>query len=143
MEHADPHYSIRILSCEPLITISSCRIDAVHVANLIESLPQAFDRKHGLHILLPTWNVEGRRASQFKEAIESASQKMPGHEFLVISSTEYETYLLGLNAVPALQTHQGIFLNENVWQPPDDSPPAAAHTRRRLPISLLSVKVEK
>jgi glycosyltransferase involved in cell wall biosynthesis len=117
MRHIDPYYSFRILSYEPLITLSGCQTDIIFVAKMAEDLPEVFANKSGLHILLPTWNVEGGMSWQLKGALEQASKVMPGHRFLVVSSTEYETYLLGLDGVPAIFTHQGIFLDEEVWRP--------------------------
>ncbi|MGB9141529.1 MAG: glycosyltransferase [Aestuariivirga sp.] len=86
---------------------------------MAEDMPEVFGTTTGLHILLPTWNLEEDRATQIQASVESARRKMPGHHFLVISNSEFETYLLGNTTVPALNSNQSIFVNDQVWKPVD------------------------
>ena len=113
---ADPYYCLRILSYDPLITISGCQTDDIFIKLMAEDLPDVFGQKFGIHLLLPTWNVEGGRSRQIRNSIKAASDKMPGHVFVVISSTEFETYLLGNENVPALFGHQAIFVDDRTWK---------------------------
>jgi glycosyltransferase involved in cell wall biosynthesis len=83
---------------------------------MAEDLPDVFRKKFGIHFLLPTWNVEGSRSRQIKNSIKAASEKMPGHVFVVVSSTEFETFLLGNENVPALFAHQAIFVDDRIWK---------------------------
>ncbi|QIG52184.1 glycosyltransferase [Nordella sp. HKS 07] len=117
MTYENPNYAFRILSFDPLITISGCQTDMIFIADLARDLPEIFKGRKGLHLLLPTWNLEGSLATQLRNALETASTGMPGHEFLAICSTEYETHLLGLEGIPALLAHQSMFIDENVWRP--------------------------
>jgi glycosyltransferase involved in cell wall biosynthesis len=113
----NPYYCLRILSHDPLITISGCQTDDIFMKLMADDMPEVFGREFGLHLLLPTWNVEAGRSQQIKDAIKAASERMPGHVFVVVSSTEYETFLLGQENVPTLFTHQAIFVDDETWKP--------------------------
>jgi hypothetical protein len=119
MANPNPHYCLRILSDDPLITVSGCQTDELFMTLMAKDMPEVFGTATGLHILLPTWNLEEDRATQMRASVDSARRKMPGHHFLVISSSEFETYLLGNATVPALNSNQSIFVNEQIWKPAD------------------------
>jgi glycosyltransferase involved in cell wall biosynthesis len=113
----NPYYCLRVLSYNPLITMSGCQTDDIFIKQMADDLPEVFGQSFGLHFLLPTWNVEGYRSREIKNSIEAASKKMPGHVFVVVSSTEFETLLLSVEGVPTLFAHQAIFVDERNWEP--------------------------
>ena len=113
----NPYYCLRILSYDPLITMSGCQTDNIFMKQMAEDMPEVFAQKFGLHLLLPTWNVEAGRSMQIKNSMTAASKKMPGHVFVVVSSTEFETFLLSMDGVPSLFAHQAIFVDDRIWRP--------------------------
>lgn len=119
MANSNPYYCLRILSNDPLITISGCQTDNLFMTLMAEDMPEVFGAATGLHILLPTWNLEEERAAQMRASVESARRKMSGHHFLVVSNTEFEAYLLGNATVPNIISNQSIFVNDQVWKPVD------------------------
>ena len=113
----NPYYCLRILSYNPLITISGCQTDDIFMKQMADDMPEVFGQEFGLHLLLPTWNVEGERSKEIKKSIKAALKKMPGHIFVVVSCTEFETFLLGMESVPALFAQQAIFVDDRIWEP--------------------------
>lgn len=107
---------MRILSYDPLITVSGCEVGNVFIRHMAQEFPDVFGQKFGLHFLLPTWNLEGNRAKLLQGSISTASESLPGHIFVVISSVEYEAFLLGQAGVAALFANQSMFVDERVWK---------------------------
>lgn len=113
----DVYYSLRILSFSPLITASACAPFNVFIAKMADDMPELFGTEKGLHLLLPMWGLEDENSVEMRKALDVAEKKMHGHHHVVLTSTEYEAYILGTRGVPALFSHQAIFIDENVWRP--------------------------
>jgi hypothetical protein len=105
------------LSFNPLITASACAPFNVFIAMMADDMPEIFGKGKGLHLLLPMWGLEDENSTDMRKALDVAKTKMPGHSHVVLASTEYEAYILGTRGVPTLFSHQGIFIDENVWRP--------------------------
>ncbi len=120
-EQGKPWYTTKVLARDPLITLSTAGFNEFHVVQLATELPALFDVPRGFHLLHFTHTIEAWHApDNIAEAYARAKVALPGHEFLALTASETESWLLARLGVPSLLGNGLIFTDERVWKP---SPP--------------------
>jgi LPS sulfotransferase NodH len=130
---ADPEATygyFRLHSREPLVTLSAIQHDRSPLAGWMCVNPGRIAQPKGLHILRPTWAMEGQSLDALAAEIRYAETVMPGHRFVVLHATPTEAARyrgLGIATSPA---YGGIFEDEDEWsadtQPHPSLPDATA-----------------
>ena len=120
-EMDQPWFMAKVLRRDPLVTITSAGLSEFHVLQLPALLPELFDVPRGLHLLHFTHTIESWHGPDgIAAAYERAKAALPGHEFLVLTASETEGWLLAQRGVPSLLGLGLMFADERIWKP---SPP--------------------
>lgn len=120
-EERAPWFTAKVLHRDPLVTITSSSLREFDLLHLPAALPELFDVPRGLHLVHFTHTAEGWQAPEgVAAAYARAKAALPGHEFLPLTATDTETWLLGQLGVPSLVGNGLIFSDERIWKP---SPP--------------------
>ena len=113
-----PYFMTKVLRRDPLVTFSSAGLREFHLLNLPPVLPELFDVPRGLHLLHFTHTIEAWHAPENVAAsYAQAKAALPGHEFLALTASETESWLLAQRGVPSLLGSGLIFTDERVWKP--------------------------
>lgn len=117
-EEGAPWFAAKVLSRDPLVTISCAGLRDIHLLHLPAALPELFDVPRGLHLLHYTHTIEAWHApDNVAAAYAGAKAALPGHEFLALTASETESWLLAQRGVPSLLGSGLIFADERVWRP--------------------------
>ena len=114
----EPWFAGRILSRDPLITITAAEIGRMPLRRLPPLLPDLFYAPTALHFLTYTHSLEVYRGAENVAAeIVRAQAELPGHVFAPLIATEYEGWLLARHGIPGIMGNGAIFTDERVWKP--------------------------
>ena len=117
-EPGGPWFMTKVLRRDPLVTFSSAGLNEFPILQLPSVLPELFDVARGLHLLHFTHTVEAWHApDNVAAAYARARAALPGHEFLALTASETESWLLAQRGVPSLLGSGLIFTDEQVWKP--------------------------
>jgi len=117
-EKGQPWLMAKVLRRDPLVTITSAGSSEFHVLELAAVLPELFDVPRGLHLLHFTHTIESWHGpDDIAAAHERAKAALPGHEFLMLTASETEGWLLAQHGVPSLLGIGLMFANERIWKP--------------------------
>ncbi len=109
--------AIKVLSTDPLITISSSPGAYLAIARYGELMPQLFDRDNGLHFIVLHWTVESGHSYNFPDAYWAAKEVFPNHDFIICAANEQEMNRLAGDGIPALMAQPTMFEDERIWYP--------------------------
>ncbi|HUQ34932.1 MAG TPA: Stf0 family sulfotransferase [Aestuariivirga sp.] len=113
----EPWFSFRIISKEPLITLSSAGLNRVHLSELAKLCPQFFAVKHGIHLIHYTYSVETTTAEVLANALQLAQNCLPRHHIVPLAATDGEFSILARTGFPTLMGNGLIFTDERKWVP--------------------------
>ncbi|MCB1459435.1 MAG: glycosyltransferase [Nitratireductor sp.] len=117
----DPYnawFDARLISLDPLVTLSSIENGMVWLAEFARDCPQVFDRPTGFHLLSTTWGIgKVLTAASLKRSVERAMQQLPGHHFVLMASDEGEQFELLNEGIDCIVCNSSIFVDEQVWRP--------------------------
>lgn len=111
----DTHLSARVLSVDPLVTISSTN-SAVPLglssvgADLLNGRP-------ALHLLHPTWTLEQGDAPMLTAAMRQARADLPESRFVLLAANDTENLLVQSLGEPVMVANGLIFIDERIWRP--------------------------
>ncbi|MDZ4866320.1 MAG: hypothetical protein SGI91_03270 [Alphaproteobacteria bacterium] len=127
----DRYVSARVVSTDPAV-IYSMRGYAMPlgVANL---RPEAFRGRKVLHLLSLASTIETEDGPRkIAKDLQAAAAEFPGNTFIVLTNTEYESYLLSELGVVAMPCNLLTFLDENLFVPMGGPPEFDAIYNARL-----------
>lgn len=117
-EQRIPWFTAKVLRRDPLVTFSSAEIGEIPLLRLTAALPELFDVPRGLHLVHYTHTLEAWQApDNAAAAYARAKAALPGHEFLALTASETESWLLAQCGVPSLLGSGLIFADERIWKP--------------------------
>ncbi len=105
-----------VVSVDPIVTVSKCteRLPS-GIAGLC---PDVFEDQPALHLLSPTWTLErDGDVAQIAYAVADIAKKLPRSRFVVVTSTEFEAYLLSCEGIPSMLASTLIFVDERTLIP--------------------------
>ncbi|MEZ5873087.1 MAG: hypothetical protein R3D32_14845 [Nitratireductor sp.] len=121
MPKPDPNnawFDARLISLDPLVTVSSIENGMVWMAEFAKESPEIFDRRSGLHFLSTTWGIGSDiTASSLAHTVERACRCLPGHHFILFASDEGEQFELSNAGVDCIVCNSSIFVDERIWRP--------------------------
>lgn len=107
----------RILSVDPLVTISSVSVQApLGLASLAENV---FGDRPAIHLLHHSWSLEVPGQNWIAKAIDAARSRLPKAEFYMLASNDMEAIRFDANSIVASAL---IFVDERVWRPVPPQP---------------------
>ncbi len=116
----------KVLSTDPVITISKTGNNAP--MGLVGCCPEAFEGRAGLHLLGLTWSAEREgRAEEIKQLLADLQRQHPESHFVMLASSEVESFLLSSRGVPTLLANELLFVDERAYRPLPVNPHASVY----------------
>lgn len=107
----------KVFSVDPLVTFTSFCPKSIPLFDLIESTPDLFKGRKGVHLLSSTWDMELSNLKYVKNVFQEMRDKYPEHQFVVAATSEMEAFLFSQNQIENIVCNHSIFQDESVWKP--------------------------
>jgi hypothetical protein len=116
--HHERDVSAMVVSTDPLIVYSTRSIGApLGIASL---KPDHFRGRKALHLLALDATIEtDDRANKVARDLQIAAGELPESNFVVLTNTGFESYLLAEIGVSAMPCNRATFIDENTFAPVD------------------------
>ena len=114
-KQSEPYVWGRVLSRNPLVTISAttegCPIGLMSVAG------EDIGDQRALHLLHPTWSLEGQHAQRVASGISFVLWVRPKGKFIMMASNDLEVAALAEEGVPCIVGSGLLMTEERIWYP--------------------------
>jgi hypothetical protein len=114
-EAVDTYIAAKIVSTDPLITISGTNLAAP--LGIASVAPDLFAGRKALHLLHHTWNLIQGDATWIAAAIAEAEETLPDSRFLILASNDLEVRAASVAGAEAIMGSGLILVDERVWRP--------------------------
>lgn len=115
---SEPYVSAWVVSTDPIVTYSK-RSTGVPLG-IAGARPDAFRGRKALHLIGLSFTLEPpQRYQRVADELAELARQLPESRFVVLTNSEFESYLLSTVRVPSMMSSQLVFLNDRTFRPMD------------------------